>query len=164
MCCVTGPTVQHEEGVKRTSLVCLMHWQHAVETLAVCVHVFNPCLKKNSDPFLYYSATRKSSVEIHRLSKQMLMLRTFCCGTGAGVTGNNRIRGFNTSTPHWLPLTPHRHIRTHPELYVTGIPESLPLHVHTKVCLCVDALFFPPKYINHINLFRCDRCGHLLRQ
>lgn len=33
----------------------------------------------------------------------------------ANVSRNNRMAGFNTSAPQWLPLTPQHQVQTHPE-------------------------------------------------
>lgn len=33
----------------------------------------------------------------------------------ANVSHNNRMAGFNTSAPEWLPLTPQHQVQTHPE-------------------------------------------------
>lgn len=54
-------------------LVRLLSWRHAVETVAVCVHVFHPCLKKNSAPYLKIQRWNSQTVEINVNASHVLL-------------------------------------------------------------------------------------------
>lgn len=81
-------------------------------------------------------------VDTYKKKSPLLTLHTLC-EQQAGVTSSNRMTGFNTSPPYWLPLTPcpHRHTRS----YTWCCSQPLLQHpsvINVSLCFSVSSSAF----------------------
>lgn len=110
-----------------------------------CVHVFAYGAIAVEPDIRYFHVLfglyRNELLPLHWPSSVSVHKRSTSCSFDAlweqqaGVTSNNRMTGFSTSAPHWLPLTPQLHIKPHPEQQETRTPVCL--LVCRKMCIWV---------------------------